>query len=82
VDSGSAAWTLATEHELILLYGNLKNHGISCKRNIRSQAFAAGSRRLGVSGTGHLVGLAGTLDIKIVDGKHFYTLDYVLPVKE
>jgi hypothetical protein len=34
------------------------------------------------SGTEDLVGLAGTLDIKIVDGKHFYTLDYVLPVKE
>ncbi len=34
------------------------------------------------SGTGDLVGLAGTLDIKIVDGKHFYTFDYVLPEKE
>jgi hypothetical protein len=34
------------------------------------------------SGTGDLVGLAGTLDIKITDGKHFYTLDYVLPIKE
>jgi hypothetical protein len=34
------------------------------------------------SGTGELVGLAGAFDIKIVDGKHFYTLDYVLPGKE
>jgi len=34
------------------------------------------------SGTGELVGLAGVLDIKIVDGKHFYTFDYVLPEKE
>jgi hypothetical protein len=34
------------------------------------------------SGTGDLVGLAGTLDIKIVDGKHFYTFDYGLPEKE
>jgi hypothetical protein len=34
------------------------------------------------SGTGALAGLAGTLDIKIVDGKHFYALDYVLPENE
>jgi len=34
------------------------------------------------SGTGELAGLAGTLDIKITDGKHFYTFDYVLPGKE
>lgn len=34
------------------------------------------------SGTGDLVGLAGTLDIKIVDGEHFYTFDYVRPKEE
>ena len=34
------------------------------------------------SGTAELTGLAGTLGINIVDGKHFYTLDYVLPGKE
>jgi Protein of unknown function (DUF3224) len=34
------------------------------------------------SGTGELAGLAGVLDIKIVDGKHFYTFDYALPGKE
>jgi hypothetical protein len=34
------------------------------------------------SGTGDLVGLAGALDIKIVDGQHLYTIDYVLPEKE
>jgi len=34
------------------------------------------------SGTGELAGLAGVLDIKIVDGKHFYTFDYALPRKE
>jgi hypothetical protein len=34
------------------------------------------------SGTGELAGLAGTLDIKITDGKHFYTFDYALPGKE
>ena len=30
------------------------------------------------SGTGELAGLAGTLAIKIVDGKHFYEMDYTL----
>jgi Protein of unknown function (DUF3224) len=34
------------------------------------------------SGTGDLAGLAGTFDVKIAEGKHFYTLDYVLPAKE
>jgi Protein of unknown function (DUF3224) len=34
------------------------------------------------SGTGELVGLTGTLAINIVDGKHFYALDYALPGKE
>jgi hypothetical protein len=31
------------------------------------------------SGTGQLVGLAGTLAIKIVDGKHLYEFEYTLP---
>ena len=30
------------------------------------------------SGTGELIGLAGTLTIKIEDGKHFYEFDYTL----
>jgi uncharacterized protein DUF3224 len=30
------------------------------------------------SGTGQLVGLAGTMEIKIVDGQHLYNLDYTL----
>ena len=34
------------------------------------------------SGTEGLTGLTGALDIKIVDGKHSYTLDYALPDKE
>jgi hypothetical protein len=32
-----------------------------------------------LSGTGQLAGLAGTLTINIVDGKHLYELDYTLP---
>ena len=31
------------------------------------------------SGTGQLVGLAGKMTIKIVEGKHFYEFDYTLP---
>ena len=31
------------------------------------------------SGTGELVGLAGTMSISIVDGKHSYEFDYTLP---
>ena len=31
------------------------------------------------SGTGDLAGLAGTMAIDIVDGKHFYRFDYTLP---
>lgn len=30
------------------------------------------------SGSGELVGLAGSMAIDIVDGKHFYTFDYTL----
>ncbi len=30
------------------------------------------------SGTGELVGISGTMKIDIVDGKHFYQLDYSL----
>ena len=31
------------------------------------------------SGTGELEGLAGKMDIKIEDGKHYYELEYTLP---
>jgi hypothetical protein len=33
------------------------------------------------SGTGELAGIAGAFDVKIVDGKHLYTLDYMLRAK-
>lgn len=33
------------------------------------------------SGTGGLVGLAGTLDIIIADGKHSYAFEYTLPAQ-
>ena len=31
------------------------------------------------SGTGALVGIGGTMDIQIVEGKHHYTVDFTLP---
>ncbi len=31
------------------------------------------------SGSGQLVGLSGKMDIKIVEGKHFYMFEYTLP---
>jgi Protein of unknown function (DUF3224) len=31
------------------------------------------------SGTGQLVGLSGTMTIKIIEGKHFYEFEYTLP---
>jgi hypothetical protein len=31
------------------------------------------------SGTGQLAGIAGKMDIKITEGKHFYELEYTLP---
>jgi hypothetical protein len=34
------------------------------------------------SGTDQLVGLAGSMIIKIADGKHFYEFDYTLPDKD
>jgi Protein of unknown function (DUF3224) len=34
------------------------------------------------SGTDQLVGLAGSMIIRITDGKHFYEFDYTLPDKE
>lgn len=33
------------------------------------------------SATGDLEGLSGAMDIKVEDGKHFYTLRYTLPVR-
>ncbi|MEP6817987.1 MAG: DUF3224 domain-containing protein [bacterium] len=30
------------------------------------------------SGTGELIGLTGTMDIKVTDGKHFYEFEYTL----
>jgi hypothetical protein len=40
---------------------------------------ATGRQRVPDSGTGELVGLAGTMQIDIADGKHSYVFEYTLP---
>lgn len=97
MDSGSAAWALATEHELIRPYGNCGAEFFTLLVLAVCLGLDGALHRMGTMnrgapqlvmtvvpdfGTGDLVGLAGPLDIKIVDGKHFYTFDYVLPEKE
>lgn len=52
-----------------------------------SSTMARGSQQQSIvvvpdSGTDQLVGLAGSMIIKITDGKHFYELDYTLPDKD
>ena len=39
----------------------------------------AGDHRRSGLRTGELAGIAGTLDIEIVEGKHYYSFDYTLP---
>lgn len=52
-----------------------------------SSTVAHGTQQQGIivvpdSGTDQLVGLAGSMIIKIIDGKHFYEFDYTLPDKD
>jgi hypothetical protein len=49
-----------------------------------SGTMSGGTQQLSItvvpdSGSGQLVGLAGTMGINIVEGKHSYDLDYTLP---
>lgn len=52
-----------------------------------SSTMAHGTQQQGIivvpdSGTDQLVGLMGSMIIKIIDGKHFYEFDYTLPDKD
>lgn len=63
--------------------GTLHGHGGTFALQ-HSATMARGVPQLSIavvpdSGTGQLVGLAGTMTIDIVDGKHFYGFDYTLP---
>jgi hypothetical protein len=78
VTTGSAGY-VAIEHVVGRLHGKsgsfvLQHHGLMNR----------GAPQLSIivvpdSGTGELLGLAGTMGIRIAEGKHFYTFDYTLP---
>jgi len=78
VTTGSAGY-VAIEHVVGRLHGRsgsfvLQHHGLMNR----------GAPQLSIvvvpdSGTGELLGLAGTMGIRIAEGQHFYTFDYTLP---
>jgi hypothetical protein len=75
---GSAAY-VAIERVTGTLHGRRGSFALQHKGTMR-----AGGQEIAIavvpdSGSGELVGLAGTLDIKIVDKKHFYDFEYTLP---
>jgi hypothetical protein len=75
--TGSAGY-VAIERVEATLHGR---HGAFVLQH--SATMNRGARQLAItvvpdSATGELAGLSGTLDVNIVDGKHFYTFDYVL----
>lgn len=75
---GSAGY-VAIEHVVGRLHGRngsfvLQHHGLMNR----------GTPQLSIvvvpdSGTGELQGLAGTMDIRITEGRHFYSFDCTLP---
>jgi len=76
--SGSAGY-VAIEHVTGTLHGRSGSFVLQ-----HSGLMQRGARQLVVtvvpdSGTGALSGLAGSLDIRISEGRHFYVLDYTLP---
>jgi Protein of unknown function (DUF3224) len=76
--TGSAGY-VAIEHVVGRLHGKsgsfvLQHHGLMNR----------GAPQLSIvvvpdSGTGELLGLAGTMGIRIAEGKHYYSFDYTLP---
>ena len=75
---GSAGY-VAIEHVTGTLHGRSGSFVLQ-----HSGIMQRGARQLVVtvvpdSGTGALSGLAGSLDIRISEGRHFYVLDYTLP---
>ena len=76
--AGSAGY-VAIEHVTGTLHGRSGSFVLQ-----HSGLMQRGARQLVVSvlpdsGTGALNGLAGSLDIRISEGRHFYVLDYTLP---
>lgn len=75
---GSAGY-VAIERVSGTLHGRAGTFILQHSGTMNRGAFELSVRVVPDSGSDGLVGIAGTLDIRIVDGKHFYTLDYVLP---
>ena len=74
---GSAGY-VAMERVIGMLHGRSGSFALQ-----HSGTMARGASQLVItvvpdSGIGELIGLAGTLAINIVDGKHFYEFDYTL----
>jgi hypothetical protein len=78
---GSAGY-VAIERVSGIVQGRIGTFALQHSGTMNRGAFQLAVTVVPDSATGDLAGLAGTFDIKIVDGKHFYTLDYVLPGKE
>lgn len=76
--AGSAAY-VAIERVTGTLQGRtgsfVLQHAATLNRGAPQQAIAI----VPDSGTDELTGIAGALAIRIVDGQHFYDLDYTLP---
>lgn len=78
VTTGSAGY-VAIEHVVGRLHGKsgsfvLQHHGLM-NRGVPQLSIIV----VPDSGTGELLGLSGTMGIRIAEGKHFYTFDYTLP---
>ena len=78
VTTGSAGY-VAMEHVAGRLQGRsgsfiLQHHGLMNRGKPQLSIVVVPD-----SGTGELAGLAGTMDIRIAEGKHFYSFDYTLP---
>ena len=78
VTTGSAGY-VAIEHVVGRLHGKsgsfvLQHHGLM-NRGVPQLSIIV----VPDSGTGELLGLSGTMGIRIAEGKHFYTFDCTLP---
>lgn len=77
--SGSAGY-VAMEHVIGTLQGRTGSFALQ-----HNGTMTRGEKQLSItvvpdSGTDQLTGISGTMGIEIVDGKHFYSFDYIFSV--
>jgi hypothetical protein len=77
-DKGSAGY-VAVECFRGVLHGHSGTFALQHSGTMHRGAFSLTVAVVPDSGTESLTGISGAMDIKIVDGKHFYTFDYLLP---